>query len=122
MTEVQVDQLSAAIPLLKLDKTTAQGREETDPASKQDVLESNFFPSVIIGEHETVGLSIIGRAEKEIRMWEQVLADHQRELPSLAPVVEQKLREAKENRASIDESLEENWRVGYIFPPSLRSW
>jgi hypothetical protein len=113
LTDAQVDQLSAAIPPVTLPHTPIRGHEDDNPWLVEDICKgSTFFPSVIIGAHETVGLSIIGRADKEVRMWEQVLADHQREQPSLAPIVEQKLRDAKEKRALIDESLEENWRVG----------
>jgi hypothetical protein len=94
---------------------TVQQSEKRDLSLEDDMFEgSTSFPSVIVGQHETVGLSIIGRADKEISMWEQVLAHHQREQPSLVPVVEQKLTQAKEKRALIDESLEENWKVGYV--------
>jgi hypothetical protein len=40
--------------------------------------------------------------------------EHKREQPALIPVVERKLREAKERRELIDENLEENHRVGYV--------
>jgi hypothetical protein len=112
LTDAQVDQLSTAIPPVTLPQTPTRGHEVNQRLVEDICEDSTFFPSVIIGAHETVGLSIIGRAEKEVRMWGQVLADHQREQPSLAPVVEQKLRDAKEKRALIDENLEENWRVG----------
>jgi hypothetical protein len=112
LTNAQVDQLSTAIPPVNLPQTPTRGHEVNQRLVEDICEDSTFFPSVIIGAHETVGLSIIGRAEKEVRMWGQVLADHQREQPSLAPVVEQKLRDAKEKRALIDENLEENWRVG----------
>lgn len=65
-----------------------------------DLLEGNmFFPSVIIGAKETVGLSKIGRADKEVEMWEGILAEHREHMPSLVPVVEEKLWEAKHKRA-----------------------
>jgi hypothetical protein len=115
LSTAQVDQLTATIPPVTLAETPTQVQVKFDSRLGEDTHEeSTFFPSVVIGEHEEVGLSIIGRADKEVCMWEQVLAGHQREQPSLAPVVEQKLKEAKEKRALIDESLEENWRVGYL--------
>ncbi|KAG4434785.1 hypothetical protein IFR05_009720 [Cadophora sp. M221] len=57
-----------------------------------DLLEGNtFFPSVIIGAKETAGLSKIGRADKEVETWEAILAEHKEQMPSLVPVVEEKL-------------------------------
>lgn len=70
------------------------------------------FPSAIIGAKEDVGLSRIGRADKEIKLWEEVLDTHQRNLPDLVPIVEEKLKQAKERRACLDETLQENVRVG----------
>ena len=76
---------------------------------------NTFFPSVIFGEQEKVGLSKIGRADKKIKMWEQILVEHKRAQPSLVSVVEEKLRDAKDRRSAIDENLEENHRVGYVY-------
>jgi hypothetical protein len=45
-------------------------------------------------------------------MWENDFDEHKRAQPSLLPVVEQKLREATEIRAMLNESLEGNYRVG----------
>lgn len=106
--------LSAAIlPVPRNSPTASIAGDDNNPWLVNDVCEgSTFFPSVVIGEHETVGRSVIGRADKEIEIWEKVLAAHEKEEPALAPVVEQKLNEAKEKRAQIDETLEENWRIG----------
>ena len=80
---------------------------------EMDLLEGNtFFPSVAIGEKETVGLSKIGRAEKEVKMWETVLAEHKEKMPSLVPVVEEKLWQAKHKRACLDETSAENVMIG----------
>ncbi|KAL5327535.1 hypothetical protein ACEPPN_005234 [Leptodophora sp. 'Broadleaf-Isolate-01'] len=82
-----------------------------------DLLEGNmFFPSVIIGAKETVGLSKIGRADKEVEMWEGILAEHREHMPSLVPVVEEKLWEAKHKRACMDETLAENVMIGDVNP------
>jgi hypothetical protein len=115
LTDVQADQLSAAISPVTPPHISTQAQRNPNPSIEGDFSRGNtFFPSVIFGEHEQVGLSKIGRADKEVRMWEQVLIEHEREQPSLIPVVEEKVKEAKERRASIDESLEENYRVGCV--------
>lgn len=111
LSEAQIEQLSKAIPPEEAPETPSLTAKETSTCHTNDMSREKF-PSVVIGEHETVGLSIIGRADKEIKIWEEVLAFHQREHPSLAPGVEQKLQEAKAKRALIDETLEENHRVG----------
>ncbi|PVH83983.1 hypothetical protein DL98DRAFT_652057 [Cadophora sp. DSE1049] len=67
-------------------------QDENAVQKEVDLLEGNtFFPSVAIGEKEMVGLSKIGRAEKEVKIWETVLAEHKEKMPSLVPVVEEKL-------------------------------
>jgi hypothetical protein len=115
LTGVQADQLSAAISVVTPPHRFVQAQRKPNPSIKGDFSGGNpFFPSAIFGEHEQVGYSKIGRADKEVRMWEQVLLEHKREQPALIPVVERKLREAKERRELIDENLEENHRAGYV--------
>ena len=59
-----------------------------------------------------VGLSKIGRAEKEVQIWEAVLEAHKADtIPDLVPLCEAKLQAAKEKRAKL-EDCEENHRVG----------
>ncbi|KAK0114206.1 hypothetical protein ONS95_013706 [Cadophora gregata] len=64
-----------------------------------DLLAGNtFFPSIAISEKEILGLSKIGRAEKDLKnlkMWETLLAEHKEKMPSLVPVVEEKLRKRR---------------------------
>jgi hypothetical protein len=91
--------------------TSIQAQKGNAPLDEDFSGGNTFFPSVIFGEHEQFGLSKIGRADKEIQMWERVLAEHELQQPSLVPVVEQKLREAEERRKLIDGSCEENHRV-----------
>ncbi|CZT44743.1 uncharacterized protein RSE6_04959 [Rhynchosporium secalis] len=82
-----------------------------------DFLDGNtFFPSVIIGAKETVGLSKIGRANQEVKMWENILAEHKANMPSLVSVVEEKLWQAKHKRACIDETVAENLMIGDFNP------
>jgi hypothetical protein len=45
-------------------------------------------------------------------MWKQILREHEIEMPELAPAVRERLQEAILARASIDETMEENWRAG----------
>ena len=92
-------------------------KKENESNMKQnfgpDLCEGNyFFPSVCIGERQTVGLSKVGHADKDVAMWEKILEEHQREFPSLAASVEEQLMKAKERRATIDDTIEENLRVG----------
>ncbi|KAL2060650.1 hypothetical protein VTL71DRAFT_9291 [Oculimacula yallundae] len=82
-----------------------------------DFLEGNtFFPSVTIGAKETVGLSKIGRADQEVKMWEGILAEHKENMPSLVPVVEEKLWQAIHKRVCLDEKVAENVMVGDVNP------
>ena len=75
----------------------------------------NVFPSVAFGDRQTTGLSKIGRAEHEIKMWEDILAHHQKEIPELAPVCQLSLDRARAARLSL-EPTEENLRVGVQNP------
>jgi hypothetical protein len=77
-----------------------------------DNITAPVFPSVIFGEKETVGLSKVQRADREVKRWEEVLKTHQEHNPSAVPFVKERLQMAKDARANIDESLEENTRVG----------
>jgi hypothetical protein len=89
------------------------GASETSKFKFKDHSESNgFFPSIAIGAEEKRGLSRIERAEREIAMWKQILREHEIEMPELAPVVWERLQEAIQNRASIDETIKGNWRAG----------
>jgi hypothetical protein len=74
--------------------------------------ESNSFPSRGWGERETVGRSRIGRADKEIEIWEEVLRVHEINYPHLVPIVKESLMKARRQRAAIDETLEENLSIG----------
>ncbi|KAI6712479.1 hypothetical protein JHW43_004962 [Diplocarpon mali] len=87
------------------------------PEEEVDLLGGNpFFPSIVIGAKEAAGLSKIGRADKEVEMWEAVLAQHEQGMPSLVPVVRGKLEEAKQKRAGLDEADGANGRVGDVDP------
>lgn len=70
------------------------------------------FPSRAWGERETVGLSKIGRADKEVEIWEEVYRTHEINEPRLLPIVERSLQKARKDRAALDETLEENVRIG----------
>lgn len=72
------------------------------------------FPSASFGGREDVGLSKIGRAEKQIKLWEEILVTHQENVPELVPQVEERLKEARAKRAELDDSQEENTRVGWV--------
>jgi hypothetical protein len=113
LTAAQVHQVSAIIsPVTPLNRS-AQSQKKLNLPLVGEFSEGNTsFASVIFGEHEQVGLSKIGRANEQIRMWEHVLVERKRAQPSLVPVVEQKLREATEIRTMMSESLEGNYRVG----------
>lgn len=90
-------------------------RKPSDPKEPiiQDVCDgSTFFPSRAWGEKETIGLSKIGRADKEVEIWEEVYRAHRINEPRLLPVVERSLQQARKDRAALDETLEENVRVG----------
>jgi len=80
--------------------------------SAGDSAECNSFPSRGWGQRETVGLSKIDRADKEIEIWEEVLRNHEINYPQLVPVVKESLMKARRLRAALDETLEENLRVG----------
>lgn len=71
-----------------------------------------IFPSVTIGAKETIPLSKIGRADREVRMWEEIIRSYEQNHPSLVPLAQEQLHKAREDRAHLDESLEENTRVG----------
>ena len=115
LANTPVDPLSAVMPTVRRSSPSFQAQEkDTFPLDEDFSGGNTFFPSVIFGEHEQFGLSKIGRADKEIQLWEKVLAEHKLQQPSLVPVVEQKLREAEERRKLIDGSCEENHRVGYF--------
>jgi hypothetical protein len=66
------------------------------------------------GEKETVGLSKIGRTDKEVEIWEEVYNAHEMNEPRLLPLVEKSLQQARRDRAALDETLEENVRVGQV--------
>jgi hypothetical protein len=68
----------------------------------------DFFPPIAIGAEKERGLSRIERAEREIAMWKQILREHEIEMPELAPAVLERLQEAIQNRASVDETIGEN--------------
>jgi hypothetical protein len=115
LTQKQIETLSTTISSVRQAHDSTHPQVDATLPSGEDFSCGNpFFPSVVFGEHEKFGLSKIGRADKEIRMWEEILAEHERAQPSLVPVVEQKLEETREQRKLIDESLEENYRIGYI--------
>ena len=65
------------------------------------------------GDREGVGLSKIGRAGKEVKIWEEVLRAREEGLPRLAPMVQLFLDRAKEKRAVLEET-EVNLKVGLV--------
>jgi hypothetical protein len=71
------------------------------------------------GEQEEVALSKIGRADKEVKIWEEVLRAHEEGLPRLAPMVQLFLYRAKEKRAVLEDT--ENQRVGLVDSITLPS-
>ena len=93
-------------------------KEETSQPSEcancmsMELCDGHTFPSRAWGEKETVGLSKIGRADKEVEIWEAVYNAHATNEPHLLPIVERSLQQAREARAALDETLEENLRVG----------
>ena len=66
--------------------------------SVADICEGiNFFPSRAWGEREEVGLSEIGRAERDVEIWEEVKRSHaQGGLQNMVPVLEAALEGARE--------------------------
>jgi hypothetical protein len=98
LANIQVDPLSTVMPTVRRSSTSFQAQEKDTLPLDEDFSGGNK----------------IGRADKEIHLWEKVLAEHKLQQPSLVPVVEQKLREAEERRKLIDGSREENHRVGYF--------
>jgi hypothetical protein len=72
----------------------------------------NSFPGRGWGERETVGRSKIGRADKEVEIWKEVLRVHEMNYPHLVPVVKESLMKARRQRAALDETQEENLRIG----------
>jgi hypothetical protein len=92
-------------------KATTRASEAAKFKAKDHSESNGFFPSIAIGAEEERGLSKIERAEREIAMWKQILREHEIEMPELAPAVRVRLQEALQNRASIDETIEENWRA-----------
>ncbi|KUJ23871.1 uncharacterized protein LY89DRAFT_726923 [Mollisia scopiformis] len=74
------------------------------------------FPSAIFGAREEVGLSKIGRANKEVKLWEEILVTHQENVPDLVPIVEERLQGAKTRRACLDDKLLANLQVGDMDP------
>ncbi|KAH7327058.1 hypothetical protein BKA65DRAFT_539736 [Rhexocercosporidium sp. MPI-PUGE-AT-0058] len=106
--KAKVTFVEAELPLSPRDRMLEHG---------VDFLEGNtFFPSITIGAKERVGLSKLGRADKEVEMWEGILAEHREKMHSLVPVVEEKLWEAKHKRACMDETLAENVMIGDVNP------
>lgn len=102
--------ISAASSAATLD---LQQEEPVMDYNQTDWLNGNtFFPSISIGGPEKVGLSKIGRADKEVKMWETIVLEHEKNLPELVPVVQKKLEEAKTKRLAIDEEHADNWMVG----------
>lgn len=71
-----------------------------------------IFPPVTIGAKEVTPLSKIGRADRDVRMWEEMIRSYEQNHPSLVPLAQEQLHRAREDRAALDESLEENTRVG----------
>jgi hypothetical protein len=71
-----------------------------------------IFPHVVFGAKELTPLSKIGRANREVQMWEEVVQSYKQNYPCLVQVGEERLQKAKDARAALDESLEENTRVG----------
>lgn len=67
---------------------------------------------VVFDEEEKVGMSKIQRADKLVANWEEILECNKKDNPSALGVVEEQLRAAKEARAKLDDTLEENTRVG----------
>lgn len=66
-----------------------------------------------------MALSKIGRADKVVKIWEEVLRAHEEGLPRLAPMVQLFLDRAKEKRAVLEET--ENLRVGLVDSITLPS-
>lgn len=113
MTAAQAHQVSATIsPVTPLNRSTQPQKKLNLPSVGEFSEGNTSFPAVMFGYHEQVGLSKIGRADEQIRMWEHVLVEHKQAQPSLVPIVEQKLREATEIRTMMNESSEGNYRVG----------
>lgn len=79
----------------------------------------NFFPSRAWGEKEEVGLSPIGRAEKEVAIWEEVKRAHaEGGLEEIVPGIEMTVKAA---RMKLDYLREEErrgrrdvGRAGYV--------
>lgn len=93
--------------------SASSGTDTVKTAIPEDMCPGNaVFPSVSFGAREEVGLSKIARADENIKVWEEILVTHQQNVPELVPQVEKRLQEAKDKRAQLDETLEENIRVG----------
>lgn len=56
----------------------------------------NFIPPIVFGEAQTVGLSAIGHADREIAQWRIVRAAHEQHLPRALPHIDERIREARE--------------------------
>lgn len=93
-------------------KKKRNAKASTSAKPSPENVDNMRFPSRAWGERETVGLSKIGRADKEVEIWEEVYRTHEINEPRLLPIVERSLQKARKDRAALDETLEENVRIG----------
>lgn len=56
----------------------------------------NFIPQTAFGEYQAEGLSAIEHAERRIAQWEIVREAHAQHLPRVLPLVDERLRDARE--------------------------
>jgi hypothetical protein len=90
------------------------------PLKMVDICEGiSFFPSRAWGEKEEVGLSAIGRAERDVEIWEEVKRAHAAGgLENMVPAIEAAVEGAREKLARLRraerEGRAELGRVGYV--------
>ncbi|KAI9743614.1 MAG: hypothetical protein M1818_002930 [Claussenomyces sp. TS43310] len=100
----------AAWTELSFEDTAGFDQEIPDPSS-EDISEGvNFAPPCAFGAIESIGRSAIQRAADEIRIWEIIRSHHEQHLPRVVPMIELRIREAREARARLDDN-EANSRI-----------